>query len=642
MTHLLLMLLVACPGKGVESVTPESGGGPDSDLDGYGENEDCDDADPAVNPGASEVCDGVDNNCDGQVDGFDAVDAQTRYTDADGDGFGDDTTATPTCGDEGVAIGGDCDDSRVEAAPDQPELCETGADEDCDGLVDEDTWWYPDEDGDGYGVAEGASCSAEAPANTSDASDDCDDDDPTIHPSATEICDDGIDQDCDGCTTECPIEFETRSWTDATSTLVGEAEGTGFSLSGVGDINGDGALDACIGSPFDSEVGIDSGKIYLVFGAIRGELPLAEMEVQISGHEHSYARACSGMTDTNDDGANEVVVGAYNDGGASQGEAYVFLSPLVAGLTADDADSAVVADDGGHLLGFSVGSSPSLLGTGFPAFAITAPGVETGGAVYLFAGPPAGRVPAVSADLTLLGPEGYTAGMDMQTGTDLNGDGYDDILVGSPNAQVTAAPGYAFIVHGPIETSQDLVDADQIATGPFAKDYFGMGVMILDDVSGDGLPDWAVMAMMDQDDGPNFGAVYLYSDRDTALLASTDATATFLGTSDVPMVADVASADLDGDGNADLVLGAALADNGGLVDAGRVLIYSGPIEGTYGPACASTWLDGETADEYAGIALANLGDLTGDGLDDLGIGVPGAHLTDDTTGGVYLFAGGSW
>ena len=104
MTHLLLMLLVACPGKGVESVTPESGGGPDSDLDGYGENEDCDDADPAVNPGASEVCDGVDNNCDGQVDGFDAVDAQTRYTDADGDGFGDDTTATPTCGDEGVAI----------------------------------------------------------------------------------------------------------------------------------------------------------------------------------------------------------------------------------------------------------------------------------------------------------------------------------------------------------------------------------------------------------------------------------------------------------------------------------------------------------------------------------------------------------
>ncbi|HMA04714.1 MAG TPA: putative metal-binding motif-containing protein, partial [Methanomicrobiales archaeon] len=162
----------------------------DADGDGYGGMEtvqacgaptgyvetpgDCDDANPSVYPGAVELCDGLDTNCDGKLSAGEA--------DADGDGF--------------RVCDGDCDDTNSAVHPGASEICD-GLDNDCDGEVDEGVRlsFYRDADGDGYGSRETLQdCSA--PTGYAAVSGDCDDLNPAIYPGAAEVCD-GKDNDCD-------------------------------------------------------------------------------------------------------------------------------------------------------------------------------------------------------------------------------------------------------------------------------------------------------------------------------------------------------------------------------------------------------------------------------------------------------------
>lgn len=156
---------------------------------------DCDDADAAVHPGAPEGCDGKDSDCNGSMSG-----EALWYEDADGDGFGDPTTAGGSC--EPVTagqtvLGGDCNDQDPEVNPSRADLCD-GLDNDCDTQTDEDApRWYPDSDGDGFGAPGTAVQSCAQPAGYALSDQDCAGTDPSRHPGARDVCD-GIDNDCDG------------------------------------------------------------------------------------------------------------------------------------------------------------------------------------------------------------------------------------------------------------------------------------------------------------------------------------------------------------------------------------------------------------------------------------------------------------
>jgi hypothetical protein len=160
---------------------------------------DCNDAVRAVNPTALEVCDGVDNNCDGNVDGADSVGARSWYVDLDGDGVGaGDLQGGCTAPENGVERDGDCDDTRDDVFPRAAEVCD-GVDNDCDGGVDEDglSTWFADVDGDGFGDAGVSVEVCGRPAGYVAVSGDCDDATFAVNPDATEVCN-GVDDDCDG------------------------------------------------------------------------------------------------------------------------------------------------------------------------------------------------------------------------------------------------------------------------------------------------------------------------------------------------------------------------------------------------------------------------------------------------------------
>jgi len=219
-----LVLLLACEPEdkaGGGDVGEVDGQATDDDGDGYFE-DDCADGDATVHPGAVEVCDGVDNNCDGVVD-EDVT--STFYTDGDGDGFGDPDAPVEACEAPAgtVPTASDCDDTDPDVFPAAEEVCDH-VDNDCDALIDEDVTlvFWADQDGDGFGDPAVQTEACELPADHVDNAFDCDDTRAEVNPDHAEVCDE-LDNNCnevvdEGVTTTFYIDLDSDGWGD-TSTV---------------------------------------------------------------------------------------------------------------------------------------------------------------------------------------------------------------------------------------------------------------------------------------------------------------------------------------------------------------------------------------------------------------------------------------
>jgi len=218
----------------------------DGDADGYGDaadseracdplsgrvvdDADCDDGRAGVNPAAQEVCDAgdVDEDCDGLADDDDPsaypASMSTWYSDMDRDGYGDPLVGHPGCDPStygvDISLATDCDDANADINPDGQEVCDDwDDDEDCDGLADDAdpsvdpasmSTWFADADGDGYGDPTAPSDGCDVGEGEAIDASDCDDDEAGTHPGATEIPNDGVDQDCDGADATEPTGDDT-------------------------------------------------------------------------------------------------------------------------------------------------------------------------------------------------------------------------------------------------------------------------------------------------------------------------------------------------------------------------------------------------------------------------------------------------
>lgn len=176
----------------------------DADNDGFYYFEDCNDENASINPDGIETCNGLDDDCNGNID--DGLPVSTYYQDLDGDGFGgllvtlDTCLMTPPSG--YVTNSLDCDDIAFNVNVDATEICD-GIDNNCSGGIDDNIPYYDyyrDEDGDGFGDALVImeTCYQVPPVGFVTDNTDCDDTNASIYPDAPEVPDNGIDEDCSG------------------------------------------------------------------------------------------------------------------------------------------------------------------------------------------------------------------------------------------------------------------------------------------------------------------------------------------------------------------------------------------------------------------------------------------------------------
>ncbi|MFM7200107.1 MAG: putative metal-binding motif-containing protein, partial [Myxococcota bacterium] len=230
---------------------------------------DCNDTNPNIYPGAVEVCDNQDNDCDTQVDeGL----LQTFYKDQDGDGYGDPQQSQLACPTPTgyVSRGGDCNDGNAQVYPSAPEQC-NGLDDNCNGQLDEgvSSTWYQDADQDGHGnPASTQSACARPDGYLASPADDCNDTNPNVYPGAVEVCD-TVDNNCNGTTDEGVTTTYYRDgdrdgYGSASSTLQGCKVPSGYVSNKLdcndadANINPD-AIEVCDGKDQDCNAQIDEG-----------------------------------------------------------------------------------------------------------------------------------------------------------------------------------------------------------------------------------------------------------------------------------------------------------------------------------------------------------------------------------------------
>jgi len=239
------------------------------------------------------------------------------------------------------------------------------------------------------------------------------------------------------------------------------------------------------------------------------------------------------------------------------------------------------------------------------------------------------------ADVALWGEgAGAQAGVSVAGVGDLDGNGFDDLLVG---ANLEGGAGAAYVIYGPLLPEQGLSQADAELIGEADGDEVGWVVAAAGDVDADGRPDLLISSPFNG--STNQGAIYLVSAADVQTMSLSDATVKFQGEVDGGWAGwDIAgNADFDGDGLSDMLFGAPTSGSG------RAYLQYGTGSGTAQTvkslATADVKLLGEAARDEAGASVAFIGDVDGDGSADAAVGAPGGRLTGEEVGLVYVVHG---
>ncbi|MFN7145380.1 MAG: MopE-related protein, partial [Myxococcota bacterium] len=619
----------------------------DRDGDGFDACEECDDGTDAVFPGAFETCNLVDDDCDGTIDGEEAVGSGTWYADTDGDGYGDPAVVDHSCDlPRGFVVNAeDCDDADLAVSPAGTEVCATAYDDDCDGAADDldapdCTDWHLDADLDGYGAETSACACAPFDGYTAPTGDDCDDAEPLANPGGTETAGNGIDDDCDGVADAVALA-------DADLVVSGTfAEGTaGYSVAGGGDVDGDGLDDVLVGMPGDGTVAEEAGAVALVRGGASGTVLTSAADATLQGEAFEdgagYAVA---LGDIDGDGFAEALVGAYQNsaGGRDAGGAYLVYGPFTGTIGLADADLFLSGAAAGDAAGRGVALPGDVDGDGIGDLLVGAPSADragrSSGSAFLVLGGATGSLSLSLAEAEISGNAGSdTLGTAFSPAGDTDGDGFADVWIGVENADDNGAgSGTVHLLRGPISGAAEVGDlSDAQLLGGAVDDGAGASVANAGDIDGDGHDDVLVGAP-DAGDG---GAAYLVLGPFDGRAVLTDADTVFTGASgDYAGYAVTGPGDIDGDGARDLVIGGYGSTIGGGANAGAAWLFSGVASGSYLVAEANVTFFGD-ADDRAGAALAPAGDTDGDGLDELLVGAFAADPGATNGGAAYVLRG---
>jgi peptidoglycan hydrolase CwlO-like protein len=433
---------------------------------------------------------------------------------------------------------------------------------------------------------------------------------------------------------------------------------SGYSVSGAGDVNGDGYDDILIGAYADEDGGAAAGQTYLILGQQSGwsmDMDLSNADASFWGEDaNDYSGySVSAAGDINGDGYDDFLIGAYgdDDGGDYAGQTYLILGKS-SGWSMDtdlsSADASFWGEDDNDYSGVCVSAAGDVNGDGYDDILIGAYEDEDGGAsagqTYLIFGKTSGwsmDTDLSNADASFWGEDiGDNSGHSVAGAGDVNGDGYDDILIGAYNDEDGGAgAGQTYLVLGKASgwsMDTDLSNADASFWGEDASDYSGYSVSGAGDVNGDGYDDILIGAYEDEDAGFSAGQTYLILGKASGWRMDTDlssADASFWGEDgfDNSGYSVAGAGDVNGDGYDDMLIGAYGDEDGGGAAGQTYLILGKPsgwsMDTDLSGSGASFW--GEDAGDKSAYSVAGAGDVNGDGFDDILIG---AYTDED--GGV--------
>lgn len=592
---------------------------------------DCDDSDGATYPGAIEVCGNAnDDDCDGTTD-TDADEYIQVYADNDEDGFGDGLVyGSCSLASTESLIDGDCNDASASENPDAVERCDAfDIDEDCSGFADdadggatEKSTYYADNDRDGYGDPAATLDRCDGDDNWVANADDCDDSSDVAYSAATEVCEDGVDNDCAGGDSLCRLSGGTGlSAADATLYGPGAFAFSGNALASVGDADGDGSDELLVGAW--GYTGL--GAVYAVSSTALGDASLASFPVipgEATGGYFGWAIADCG--DADGDGFGDfVATDIATDLGA--GAIYWFDTAS----TYADASVATAKQVGpieDAALGTHVSCGKDVNDDAGIDALVSVPGASE---VWLLKGD--GLAKTVAWTSVGGGGELAVALLD-----DVDGDGISDLAIGETVANSV------YLFYGGALADGSLIDADHIVSGEGFEDSAGRAVASAGDINGDGQGDLIVGAPESDSPDTAAGSAYLLLSGGTGSseLAFADAIYRGSGSGDRAGYTVTGAGDTDGDGFDDVLVGAYYDSHSGLGAGAAHLFYGSttPTSGTTTAADASFY--GEAPGDGASEGLA-AGDFNSDTVADIAIGAPVESTAGGAAGATYVLFGGA-
>ncbi len=402
----------------------------------------------------------------------------------------------------------------------------------------------------------------------------------------------------------------------------------GTSVSTAGDVNGDGFSDVIIGSPLYDGPASESGRIFVYHGSAAGLSPVENWKHDGPAHLDLYGTSVSSAGDVNGDGYDDVIAGApeNDDGGINAGKVHVFHGgPGGLGAPSHTSDGTQIEAQWGAAVAYA----GDVNGDGYADVLVGSPRYDDafpdGGMVTLLYGSPTGV--SLSGSWSFVGnAHGMWLGWSVATAGDVNADGFSDFVVGAPGSDLA----YVFL-GGP--TGPAAVPA-AILNGPSGSDW-GISVATAGDVNGDGYADVAIGAP-EQSDGLIVGGMaHVFHGSVTGVSTSPDWQYAGLENLDQVGTAVATAGDVNGDGYADLLVGAREA--GDLNGEGRSHLFYGSATGLQS---TPVWVaEGEQQLAFFGSALSTAGDVNGDGHSDILVAGPWAGNTEEREGRVGVWHG---
>ncbi|MDK9704379.1 MAG: FG-GAP-like repeat-containing protein, partial [Sulfuritalea sp.] len=475
----------------------------------------------------------------------------------------------------------------------------------------------------------------------------------------------------------------------------GPPQGSGYSVASAGDVNGDGLDDLIVGAPFDFANGAFNGRSFVVFGqtdtvaidltavaAGNGGFAISNIDGGEGGDRSGFSVAGAG--DVNGDGLADLIVGVprndYSD--YDNGRSYVVFGQAagdevsLANVAAGSGGFVITGGDGGEgsgdYSGFSVAAAGDVNGDGLADLIVGAPyndysGNNNGRSYVVFGTTDTSPVDlsgvaAGSGGFVITGGDGGEgsgdkSGFSVAGAGDVNGDGLADLIVGAyRNDYTDYDAGRSYVVFGRTDNPGNILLSDVasgnggfVINGQYSDDYSGFSVASAGDINGDGFGDLVIGAPND----------YGYSGKSYVVFGTPDTTPIDLSAvaegyggfiiygevdEDYNGVSVAAAGDINGDGLADLIIGASYNDAGGY-SAGRSYVVFGQtgtaaIELSAVAAGSGGFaITGETNWDYSGRSVAAAGDVNGDGLADLIVGAYGNDAGGNDAGRSYVIFG---